>query len=641
MVSLRTESSGMTLTCMCVRLLFLFALTSCHGRAIVAPASAAQPSAAPQAMSPPPASTQPDVTQNPQVAAQERDGTPEVLIEDPQRLQRLEATGLSFGQIVGDRTLKSADNHTLAKQPRYLSLVNSLNADLEVERRNDKLLGPSMAFSHRLFDVRWLTSRCGHCELVGVVNRMDRAVFNPNTCGEMRLIYRLAYQRPQGGVSIASRLPMTVNVVFLLPSAPSCAEQAKAWLDPSDDALHTALGRCQLKSVEINLQAVRWPATIRPDMGGHAVYFLRVFKAKDAQAAFELSPLENTPDVEKLHRSTPLRAELLDWLTQKANIAALDTGTAVLPEKFLAKRASSYALYGMNRLANRPFDQLFKPADFKAVDFSNLQTIRGPNSLRRRLNDITCVGCHQGRTIAGFHFLGTDGAQTVPANAIYSSRSPHLATEIDRRRAYVATVASGGNGNAARPFSERDPARPGEFGQPCGLPGSEYSQWTCATGLTCTSVIVPDGAAEIGECLTTDRTAGSPCQAGSMGQTADPNTDKLSRTPGLSCRASLFCEDTSVGFPDGMCSGGCKDLHANETCGAIAILAGFNACLAKGEVFSACLLAHTRPGALQACDQTHACRSDYICTRTNDGKGACIPPYFLFQLRVDGHPKPI
>jgi hypothetical protein len=22
------------------------------------------------------------------------------------------------------------------------------------------------------------------------------------------------------------------------------------------------------------------------------------------------------------------------------------------------------------------------------------------------------------------------------------------------------------------------------------------------------------------------------------------------------------------------------------------------------------------------------------------GKGACIPPYFLFQLRVDGHPSP-
>lgn len=30
-------------------------------------------------------------------------------------------------------------------------------------------------------------------------------------------------------------------------------------------------------------------------------------------------------------------------------------------------------------------------------------------------------------------------------------------------------------------------------------------------------------------------------------------------------------------------------------------------------------------------------RDDYICARTPDGNGACIPPYFLFQLRVDGH----
>ncbi|WP_437943724.1 hypothetical protein WMF27_00680 [Sorangium sp. So ce281] len=28
------------------------------------------------------------------------------------------------------------------------------------------------------------------------------------------------------------------------------------------------------------------------------------------------------------------------------------------------------------------------------------------------------------------------------------------------------------------------------------------------------------------------------------------------------------------------------------------------------------------------------------CARTSSGEGACIPPYFLFQLRVDGHAVP-
>jgi len=622
------------IACICVTVL----TCACNNRPIIGQATAAQPATVPEEMPNQPAVAPPPAVQAAQ--PQKPPEVPQVLIEEPRRLQALEVAGLSFGRVVVASKLKNANNQALATDPRYLSIVNSLNGDLEAERQKDPKLGPTMATVHRLFDMRWLKSRYAQFELVGIVNRMDRAVFNPDTCGELRLIYRLAYQKPQAGVVIASRLPMTVNVVFLLPSEPTCAQQAKLWLNLSDEALLAAVDRSHLKSVEINLQAVRWPATIRPDMGGHALYFLRVFKEKTPHGPFELSPLENTPDVEKLTHTKPLRDELLAWLLQPEHVTALDQGTAVMPEKFLAKRASSYALYGMNRLANRPFDALFKPADFAHIGLSHFKTVTGPKSFLRRLNDLTCVGCHQGRTIAGFHFLGSDGQATAPANAIYSSRSPHLADEIVRRQAYVGALIAGQVGDPARGFSERDPARPGQFGEHCGLAGSEYRHWTCAAGLSCISVIVATGAAEIGECLTPDRTAGSPCQAGSMSQNADPTADKLARTPGLSCRDGFFCEDISVGFPAGMCSGGCDNLHANETCGAIAILAGFNACLAKGEVFSACLQAHTRPGALQACDQTHACRSDYICTRTAEGKGACIPPYFLFQLRVDGHPGP-
>jgi len=73
------------------------------------------------------------------------------------------------------------------------------------------------------------------------------------------------------------------------------------------------------------------------------------------------------------------------------------------------------------------------------------------------------------------------------------------------------------------------------------------------------------------------------------------------------------------------------------TCGGIALLTEFNACLAAQIPFERCVAAHTRPGALRACDFHHPCRDDYVCAR-GASSGMCIPPYFTFQLRIDGHP---
>jgi hypothetical protein len=86
-----------------------------------------------------------------------------------------------------------------------------------------------------------------------------------------------------------------------------------------------------------------------------------------------------------------------------------------------------------------------------------------------------------------------------------------------------------------------------------------------------------------------------------------------------------------------MCAGGCSDLPEGAVCGGIPVLAEFNACLAAGVAFERCIQNNTRPGALRACSFKSPCRDDYVCARWGDG-GACLPPYFLFQLRVDGHP---
>lgn len=560
-----------------------------------------------------------------------------LLIEDPAEIKKLENTGLEFNSLIFSN--RGANNKNLYENSLYKSFVASIESHLEELKVKDSLLGVGMQFGHRLFDVRWLKSPSAKFELVGVVNRMDRAVFNLNTCGELRLIYRLSYEQKQNGVLVRSRMPMTVNAVFKLPYDSNCQSVAKSWVSTQSEALKKWTAKERLKSLEVNLQSVRWPSTIRGDMGGSAEYLLQVHKIENG--VFVLSPLENTPNIEKIMADVGMRKELLNWLLVPANIKALDAGTINIPEKYLAKSVSSFALHGMNRLSNRPFDQIFKKEDFSSVSFAGLKNIYGASSMRRRLNDMSCMGCHQGRTIAGFHFLGKDSETTTFVNSIFSSQSPHLIEEQKRRSHHFQSILKGQVADSSRPFSERNPDVPGEMNAHCGLPGSEYKAWTCGEGLKCVSVINPETSQEIGECLPMQPVAGNPCEPGLISQKNDANKDTLKAGLKMNCSTGQHCETTRVGFPGGMCSGGCSDLKSNETCGSIAILHGFNQCLGANNPFEMCLEQNVRPAGLQACDDETACRADYVCTKTKYNEGACIPPYFLFQLRLDGHPKPV
>lgn len=578
-------------------------------------------------------------------------------VTDPQQLTLLEDRAYSFSSILEHGTAWRDNRSLFANSALYRSLVESVEFDLRARQREDPTLQPSMATAHRLFDSRFLKSSDAHFELVGVVNRLDRKPFVADeSCGEIRLIYRLAYavNRPEG--QIRSRLPMTVNAVFSArdeSGGSDCASIARRWRESSDatpearvDALLRAEGPLaplffkedRLKSVEINVQSVRFPSTVRPDFGGYAEYLLRVFRKAPLKQTFVLSPLENTPDVSLLKQSPGLKSELLRFLKQPENLRHLEAGTLRIPEKFLASRATSVSLHGSARLANHPFAQLFSPTDFSDVNFENNKRVRSPLSALRRLDDMTCMGCHQGRAAAGFHFLGRDRANTPSENALHLAASPHFILDAPRRRAVLEALQQGREPNWARPFSERADDGEGGIGSHCGLVPA-FDTWTCNAGLRCQPDQMPLGETPVGICRSEIPLAGEACEIGRVSQEINPLKDRVQISERRDCGLSRVCERAQVGFPGGMCSAACEDLKTGETCGAIAILADFNRCLAEGRPYTSCARDHVRPGALQACDARHLCRDDYVCAATRTG-GACIPPYFMFQLRVDGHPQP-
>jgi hypothetical protein len=253
---------------------------------------------------------------------------------------------------------------------------------------------------------------------------------------------------------------------------------------------------------------------------------------------------------------------------------------------------------------------------------------------------MSCSGCHSARTVAGFHFLGRDRRETDAVNAIAVGASPHFLLDQGRRIAYVDALAAGARAHAARPLAAHADQGEGGFGSHCGLGDPSFASWTCRPGLRCEAVTRDATVRPTGICLPETPIAGSACQPARLVADRDPHRDRLVEQRERSCGSSAVCESAAVGFPAGMCSGACSGLRPGETCGTIAILQGFNDCLAARKPFAQCLRDNVRPAALKACSESEPCRDDFICARTPQGEGACIPPYFLFQLRLDGHPTP-
>ena len=131
-----------------------------------------------------------------------------------------------------------------------------------------------------------------------------------------------------------------------------------------------------------------------------------------------------------------------------------------------------------------------------------LQNIRSVAGFERRLNDITCAGCHQTRGIGGFHFPGVDWMAANPSNSTVVPGSPHFFGDQIRRRDILTSMRDGKRPDYSRGFSSRPQLRGSRelagteyddgwgahcYGQRAKAADNDrsFKSWTCAQGLAC------------------------------------------------------------------------------------------------------------------------------------------------------------
>jgi hypothetical protein len=491
-----------------------------------------------------------------------------VAILDPAVLRELDSGRFGLGHIIAATRSNDAPltSDRLFSLPSMAPVRKALAAEfekyIESHKANlpDETIGIGNSYDFRLFDRALLDSPDTRFVLAGIINRMDRAYVSERNCGEIRLIYRLTRIEDRvAGEGVASpRLPMTLNVVLNAKSDTAldrsgkpikCAEIARRWLSTADltlsgaalaEKLTAADGALELIQpenvyrIETNLQIAHAPKS--PVRDFRTDYLLKVFDYDRRSGTFEQAPLENQIDRERILADETLKREFKAWLLDPAHLADLDRGTILIPEKFLTTAAIAPTPVGFSSPNLQPAfgllegdhaspEPVFKDTDVletlhKATEHGiKLQNIRSVAGFERRLNDITCSGCHQTRGIGGFHLPGVDWMATKPDNSTVVPGSPHFFADQIRRRDILTAFRDGTPPDYSRGFSDRPQLRGSRE-----LAGTEYEDgwgahcyiqyanaaendrsfrsWTCAKGLACQSV---GSASRMGMCFVGDR----------------------------------------------------------------------------------------------------------------------------------------
>ena len=232
-----------------------------------------------------------------------------------------------------------------------------------------------------------------------------------------------------------------------------------------------------------------------------------------------------------------LRRDFAAWLLEPEHLSELDRGTILIPDRFLAAGAIAPTPVGFDSSNLQPefglvqgegatAHPVFSENDVvgalkKASEHgAKLQNIRSVAGFERRLNDITCSGCHQTRGIGGFHFPGVDWMAAKPSNSSVVPASPQFFGDQVRRREILGSSSP----DYSRGFSSRPQLRashPELLGE---LMGTEYydgwgahcylqranaaendksfKSWTCSEGLACR---VASQATRMGMCFVKSR----------------------------------------------------------------------------------------------------------------------------------------
>lgn len=489
-------------------------------------------------------------------------------ITDPLVLRELDRGKFGLGRILAPARSAEppiADGELFAL-PSMAPVRSAIDAEFDRYIASHKAdhpgesLGVADTNDLQLFDRAPLYSDESRFVLSGIANRMDRAYVAPESCGEIRLIYRLIPTKlAQAADSLASpRLPMTLNVVLKARgdhaigangAAITCTEVARRWLAAGDLPLAGAalaeklappdgpldlIAPQDIDRIETNIQIVH--ALKSPTRDFRTDYLLKVFTYNAQSHAFEETPLENQIDRARLLADPKLARAFKAWLLDPQHFTELDRGTIVIPPEYLATGAIAETPVGFSTSNLLPEFGLVEGDDAK-IDpvFSNqdvvtalkkaaerggpLLNIRSLAGFERRLNDVTCAGCHQTRGIGGFHFPGVDWLAPNPSNATIVPGSPHFFGDQARRRDILMALRDGRTPDYSRGFSSRPQLRGSSelagteygdgWGAHCYAPQAgaadndrSFRSWSCAEGLACQIV---DKASRMGMCFVKTR----------------------------------------------------------------------------------------------------------------------------------------
>jgi mono/diheme cytochrome c family protein len=470
-------------------------------------------------------------------------------ITDPLALRELDQGRFGIGRMLwpersADIPLSSGQLFALASMRPVRQAIDG-EFDRYVARHKKYLpsetIGVGDTFAFQLFDRKQIDADDTHFVLAGIVNRMDRAYVDDASCGEIRLIYRLTRAKASGtdGRAVLPRLPMTLNLVLKARSglpidrqgrAITCSEIARRWLAAGElpltggplvekllgeDGPLDLFGHENIDRIETNLQIAHASKSAVRDF--RTDYLLKVFRYNAPTREFMEAPMENQIDRDRLLADDGLKREFKSWLLDPKHLAEFDRGTVLIPEKFLANGAIAATPVGFDASDLQPEFGLMQGEGANAVfgeaeivtalkkataDGIKLQNIRSVGGFERRLNDVTCSGCHQTRGIGGFHFPGVDWMAAKPSNSTVVPASPHFFGDQTRRRDILIALRDGRSPDYSRGFASRPQLRGSTelagteysdgWGAHCYAPGksavsvdASFRAWTCAEGLAC------------------------------------------------------------------------------------------------------------------------------------------------------------